>query len=288
MKAIVLAGGKGTRLFPATKVVSKQLLPIYDKPMIFYPLSVVMLAGITNILIITTKADVDLFKNLLGNGSELGLKISYEIQNEPRGIAHAIQVAESFIDNDSFCLVLGDNIFYGQGLQTILIDAIDKNVGATIFGYYVKDPERYGVVKFDHQDEPVEIVEKPNSFISNYAIPGLYIYDENAIAYSKELSPSKRGELEITDLNKIYLEKNKLKVVKLGRGLAWLDTGTHESILEASSFVQSIQKRQGLYIASLEEIAYRKGFIDKSQLLTITQQLYDKDYKDYLIKICEE
>lgn len=287
MKGIILAGGAGTRLYPLTKVVSKQLLPIYDKPMIYYPLSVLMLAGIREILIISTPEYIDLYRRLFGNGNHLGLSFSYEVQEEPKGLADAFIVGEEFIGNDKVCLILGDNVFYGQGLSTILEDAVNFDVGATIFAYPVKNPKDFGVVELDSNGKVVSLEEKPQHSKSNYAIPGLYFYDNEVIQFAKNLKPSTRGELEISDLNKEYLERGKLRVILLGRGMAWLDTGTHESLLEASSFVEAVQKRQGFYIACIEEIAFRKGYIDCSQLHLLADEFKKTNYEKYLRDICD-
>ena len=267
MKGIVLAGGAGTRLYPASQPISKILLPIYDKPMIYYPLSTLMLAGIKDILIITNEIDYDNFIKLLGDGSQYGLNLSYKIQYVQRGIADAFLIAEDFIGNDNVALVLGDNIFHGHGFSTIMKDAIKNNQGATVFGYTVKDPERFGVVEFDENKKAISLEEKPMNPKSNYAVTGLYFYDNKVCEYAKQLNPSARGELEITDLNKIYLEKGKLNVEILGRGFAWLDTGTHDSMLQASVFVQTMELNKGVKIACLEEIAYNQGFITKEGLL---------------------
>lgn len=288
MKGIILAGGSGTRLYPLTKTISKQLLPIYDKPMIYYPLSVLMLADIKDVLIITTPEDSEAFKSLLSDGSQIGLNIQYAIQPAPEGLAQAFIIGEEFIGNDSCCLILGDNIFYGYNFSKTLTQAAQLKEGATVFGYYVKDPERYGVVEFTDDNKVVSLVEKPENPQSNYAVTGLYFYDNTVSQKAKQIKPSSRGELEITDLNNMYLKEEKLKVELLGRGMAWLDTGTHHSLLQASNFVQSIEERQGLKIACLEEIAFRKGYIDKKQLVELAQPLLKNQYGQYLIKISEE
>ncbi|NMM61294.1 glucose-1-phosphate thymidylyltransferase RfbA [Clostridium sp. P21] len=285
MKGIILAGGRGTRLYPATKAVSKQMIPIYDKPMIYYPLSVLMLAGIRDILIISTERDIKLFQELLGNGIQLGMNFTYEIQKEPKGIAEAFIIGEKFIGKDTIALVLGDNIFYGQGFSPVLKEISSLEEGAYVFAYYVNNPEAYGVVNFDDTGKAISIEEKPRQPRSNYAIPGLYFYDNSVIEIAKSIEPSGRGELEISDINKIYLQRGMLKVEVLGRGFAWLDTGTHESLLEASNFVQTVQKRQGLYIACIEEIAYREGFITKEQLIKLGKSLSSSNYGKYLMII---
>jgi glucose-1-phosphate thymidylyltransferase len=288
MKGIVLAGGSGTRLFPATKVISKQLLPIYDKPMIYYPLSVLMLANIREILVITTPADVSLFENLLGDGSHLGLSISYKVQYSPDGLAQAFLIGEEFIGNDSCCLILGDNIFYGDNLSIVLGKPARLKDGAVVFGYYVNDPERYGVVEFDASGNVLSIEEKPRQPKSNYAVTGLYFYDSSVVEKAKKIKPSSRGELEITDLNNLYLKENTLTVELLGRGMAWLDTGTHQSLLQASNFIETIESRQGLKIACLEEISFRKGLINREQLSDLIKPLAKSSYGQYLMKVMNE
>ncbi|MCX8128614.1 MAG: glucose-1-phosphate thymidylyltransferase RfbA [Clostridia bacterium] len=282
MKGIILAGGAGTRLHPLTLAVSKQLLPIYDKPMIYYPLSVLMLAGIKEILIISTPRDLVLFKYLLKDGSHLGVKLEYKVQEQPRGLAEAFIIGSDFIGNDSVALVLGDNVFYGQSFSSTLDKAVSRLDSATIFGYYVKDPTAYGVVEFDQDGNVLSIEEKPKKPKSHYAVPGLYFYTNEVIEITKNLKPSARGELEITDVNTEFLKRNKLKVEIMGRGMAWFDTGTYQGLLEAGNFVEAVQKRQGLYIACVEEIAYIKGFIGKEQLLSLASNLDKTDYGTYL------
>ena len=285
MKGIILAGGAGTRLYPITKSISKQIIPIYDKPMIYYPLSVLMLAGIRDILIISTPKDIHLYEDLLGNGNQFGINISYEIQPSPDGLAQAFIIGERFIGNDNVCLILGDNIYYGYGFSKILNRSAELKDGAIVFGYYVNDPERYGVVEFDKNGNVLSLEEKPENPKSNYAVTGLYFYSNDVIEKAKSLKPSKRGELEITDLNRIYMQENRLQVELLGRGFAWLDTGTHESLLEASNYIATIEHRQGLKIACIEEIAYNKGFINKEQLIKLGNELKNNQYGKYLIKI---
>jgi glucose-1-phosphate thymidylyltransferase len=282
MKGIILAGGKGTRLYPATKSISKQILPIYDKPMIYYPLSVLMLAGIREILIISTERDLPLFEELLGDGSHLGLELSYKVQDKPNGLAEAFIVGEEFIGKDNVSLILGDNVFFGQGFTPKLKNAASLDEGATIFGYFVNNPESFGVVEFNEEQKVVSLEEKPDDPKSNYVVPGLYFYDNSVVEKAKNLDPSDRGELEITDLNKLYMEEDNLNVELLGRGLAWLDTGTHDGLLNASNFVEAVQKRQGLYIACLEEISYRNGWIDEDELLNLADEFLKTEYGEYL------
>lgn len=286
-KGIILAGGSGTRLYPITKGVSKQLLPIYDKPMIYYPLSVLMLAGIQEILIISTPDDIDGFKRLLGDGSQLGVRLTYEIQPNPDGLAQAFIIGETFIGDSNVCLVLGDNIFYGQGFTPLLRQAINRQKGATVFGYQVKDPERFGVVAFDEDKRAISIEEKPVKPKSNYAVTGLYFYDNDVIQIAKEVKPSERGELEITTINQRYMERGDLSVELLGRGFAWLDTGTHESLLEAAQFVETIEKRQGYKVACLEEIALNNGWLTKQQVTEIGKSMSKNAYGQYLISLVE-
>lgn len=287
MKGIILAGGSGTRLYPLTKAVSKQILPVYDKPMIYYPLSTLMLANIREILIISTSRDIEVFKELLGDGSQLGLRLEYAIQAEPRGLAEAFIIGESFIGKDRVALVLGDNIFYGRHFSNVLKKAVEQE-GATIFGYYVRDPREYGVVTFDKEGKVLTLEEKPEHPKSNYAVPGLYFYDNDVVEIAKKVKPSARGEIEITSINNHYLREGRLNVKILGRGFAWLDTGSHDSLMEASEYVASIQKRQGLYVSCIEEIAYVKGFIDKMQLLALAEEFYKTEYGKYLQRLAEE
>ena len=287
MKGIILAGGSGTRLYPLTISVSKQMLPIYDKPMIYYPLSILMLAGIREILIITTPEDQSAFKLLLGDGSKWGLSLNYAVQPKPEGLAQAFIIGKKFIGNDHCCLILGDNIFYGHGLSEILTEASTLKAGATVFGYYVNDPERYGVVAFDENGLAKSIEEKPVKPESNWAVTGLYFYDNKVIDIAESIKPSDRGELEITDVNRVYLEQNSLKVQQLGRGFTWLDTGTHESLLQASEFVRTVEDRQGLKIACLEEIAFSKGFIDSKQMSELAAPLLKSGYGQYLMSLID-
>lgn len=288
MKGIILAGGSGTRLYPITRALSKQLIPIYDKPMIYYPMSVLMLAGIQDIMVISTPTDTPRFEELFGNGHDLGLNIEYAVQEKPNGLAEAFILGADFIGDDSVCLILGDNIYYGGGLSEMLQRAAQKETGATVFGYHVNDPERFGVVDFDENMHAKSIVEKPEHPASNYAVTGLYFYDNQVVEIAKNIKPSPRGELEITDINKAYLEKGELDVELMGRGFAWLDTGTHDSLQEASSFIATVQKRQNLKVACLEEIAYRMNYIDKAKVVELAQPLKKNDYGQYLLRLVAE
>ncbi|MBO4783333.1 MAG: glucose-1-phosphate thymidylyltransferase RfbA [Lachnospiraceae bacterium] len=285
MKGIILAGGSGTRLYPLTKAISKQIMPVYDKPMIYYPLSILMLAGIRDILIISTPRDLPVFKDLFGDGSQLGLNMNYAIQETPRGLADAFIVGEEFIGDDSVALILGDNIFYGQSFSKVLREVASRKDGATIFGYYVRDPREYGVVEFDENGKAISIEEKPEHPKSNYAVPGLYFYDNDVVEIAKNVKPSARGEIEITSVNNEYLRRGKLYVETLGRGFAWLDTGNHDALLDASDFVAAFQKRQGLYISCIEEIAFKRGFITKEQLLELAEPLMKTAYGQYLVEV---
>jgi len=285
MKGIILAGGSGTRLYPLTKAISKQMMPVYDKPMIYYPLSILMLSGIQDILIISTPRDIPVFEALFGSGNQLGLSISYAVQETPRGLADAFIVGEEFIGKDSVALILGDNIFYGQSFSRILKEVTAREKGATIFGYYVRDPREYGVVEFDESGKAISVEEKPEQPKSNYAVPGLYFYDNDVVEIAKNVKPSARGEIEITSVNNEYLRRGTLYVETLGRGFAWLDTGSHDMLLDAADFVAAFQKRQGLYISCIEEIAYRRGFITKEQLLKLAEPLMKTEYGQYLIEI---
>jgi glucose-1-phosphate thymidylyltransferase len=290
MKGIILAGGSGTRLYPLTKAISKQIMPVYDKPMIYYPLSTLMLAGIREVLIISTPRDLPVFKKLLGDGSQLGMDIQYAVQEAPNGLAEAFIIGEDFIGDDSVALVLGDNIFYGQSFSKTLKNAhdrVEKNGGATIFGYYVRDPREYGVVEFDENGKAISIEEKPAQPKSNYAVPGLYFYDNDVVKIAKTIKPSARGELEITAVNNAYLDRGDLYVETLGRGFAWLDTGNHDMLLAAANFVSTIQKRQGLYVSCIEEIAFKRGFIDAEQLKELAKPLMKSDYGKYLVAVAD-
>lgn len=287
MKGIVLAGGSGTRLYPLTKAISKQIMPVYDKPMIYYPLSTLMLAGIREVLIISTPRDISVFEELLSDGSQLGMKFSYAVQEQPRGLADAFIIGADFIGEDSVALVLGDNIFYGQSFSRVLHQVAERESGATIFGYYVRDPREYGVVEFDENGKALSIEEKPANPKSNYAVPGLYFYDNDVVEIAANVKPSARGEIEITSINNEYLRRGTLHVETLGRGFAWLDTGNHDSLLDAADFVAAFQKRQGLYISCIEEIAYKRGFIDKGQLLKLAEPLMKTDYGKYLKEVAE-
>ncbi|MBN2662309.1 MAG: glucose-1-phosphate thymidylyltransferase RfbA [Bacteroidales bacterium] len=288
MKGIILAGGSGTRLYPLTKSISKQIIPIYDKPMIYYPLSTLMMANIRQILIISTPQDIILYERLFGDGSHIGLEISYAVQPSPDGLAQAFIIGEEFIGDDNVCMVLGDNLFYGFGLNIMLEDAAALNDGAVVFGYWVKEPQRYGVAEFDDTGKVLTLEEKPQEPKSNYAVTGLYFYSNDVVKKAKNLKPSARGELEITDLNRMFLEENRLKVKLLGRGMAWLDTGTHESLLDASNFIATIERRQGLKIACVEELAFRKNYISKNELLKLAEPLKNNQYGQYMIQIANE
>ena len=287
MKGIILAGGSGTRLYPLTKAVSKQIMPVYDKPMIYYPLSILMLAGIRDILIISTPRDLPTFRELFGTGEELGLRMSYAVQETPRGLADAFIIGEEFIGSDNVALILGDNIFYGQSFSKLLKEVSSREKGATIFGYYVRDPREYGVVEFDQNGKALSIEEKPEHPKSNYAVPGLYFYDNDVVEIAKNVKPSARGEIEITSVNNAYLERGDLHVETMGRGFAWLDTGNHDALLDAADFVAAFQKRQGLYVSCIEEIAYKRGFITREQLIKLAEPLLKTNYGKYLMEIAD-